>query len=79
MRPFDPCAEIEATPANSSESESIAIVSIEVTPVRAPAVVTLSPVEEMEKSPVALPIEVFPSPVPRLTSPLPFTVKLPDP
>jgi len=57
----------------------VVIVSIEATPVKAPPVVTFNPpLEAIASVPVALPIVVFPVPVPKETAPEPLTVKPPD-
>ena len=80
VRLLVPPALIAPAPANPSEVALTDIVSIEATPVSAPPVVTLRPpFEESANVHVALPISTLPVPVPKLTSPLPFTVKLPDP
>ena len=75
-----PPAAIAPLPAKVRESASTDMVSIEVTPVNAPRVVTLRPpFEARENVPVAFPTDTFPVPVPSDTFPLPFTVKVPVP
>lgn len=86
--PVDPASSVKlevppaltAPPAaNVRLVEFVVMVSIEETPVKAPAVVTFNPPLLVNANvPVALPIDVFPVPVPSETVPLPLTVKLPE-
>ena len=78
VREFAPPEVIVPAPAKPKEVGVTEIVSIEATPVRAPVVVTLSPVEEIDRVPVVLPIPTLLVPVPRAMSPLPLTVNVPD-
>jgi hypothetical protein len=79
VRALAPVVLIVPAPANVSEVAVIDIVSIELTPVRAPAVVTLSPDEESWNVPVEFPIDTLFVPVPSETAPKPLTVNAPDP
>ena len=70
---MDPCE------ANARLVGVILMVSILDTPVRAPPVETLSPVDDRENVPAVFPIPTFPVPVPRSTFDVPSTVKDPEP
>ncbi len=69
VKGLEPPDDIVPAPAKPSAVSDTDIVSIEATPVKAPPVVTLSPVDVNEKVPDALPMAVFPETEERVVLP----------